>query len=413
MQREQKGIISNPNLAPYIKQSVLAYQEAGLLETFYTTFCVTEHWAHQFQYLPHSFQLLLNRRVFKELNEGLLQSNGFTEILRVLATKFGSIKLADEVWEWSEKRFDRQVSKKISTKTAFFHGYEHACLNSLKVAKKLGVPTFYEQPSQHHQYFTKIVEEQLQEYPSLQSEAINLLNDEKAQRRNRRRDEELALSDYIICNSSFTKRTLIASGIPIEKLIVIPYGYPMVKPILAKKHEVFQFIYAGNLSLRKGVHILLKAWEQLPKDLPIFLTLMGESQLPQEMLNPLPHNVAWIPNLPYEMAQQKIAESHVLVLPTLADGFGMVISESMAMGVPVLTTEASAGPDLIENQVDGVCIPPNDVQALKNALLWCATHRAECAEMGGKARKKAKAYPWSAYRATLVSAINKRINAKS
>lgn len=410
MQREQKGIVSNPNLAPYIKQSVLAYQEADMLAKFYTTFCISKQWNKSLQFLPKGLRLFLNRRSFLDIHPGLLRSSELSEVIRVLAMKLGNDKLADQVWEWSEKRFDRRVAKKLNRQTAFFHGYEHACLSSLKFAKKLGIPTFYEQPSQHHRYFTKIVEEQVQKYPYLKNDAIALLNDEKATKRNRRRDEELRLSDYIICNSSFTKKTLLAAGIAPEKLMVFPYGYPDIKAILPKDNELFHFIYAGNLSLRKGVHLLLKAWAQLPAGLPVFLTLMGSSQLPQELLTDLPKNVTWIPNLPYEMAQEKIAKSHVLVLPTLADGFGMVISESMAMGVPVLTTEASAGPDLIENYMDGLCIPADDVEALKEALLWCATHAVECAAMGKKAQEKAKAYPWSVYREQLVTAVKMRIN---
>nr|WP_294899509.1 glycosyltransferase family 4 protein [uncultured Pedobacter sp.] len=413
MQRKQKGIISNPNLAPYIKESVLAYQEADMLAKFYTTFCISKRWTKSLNLLPKSLSLFLGRRSFLNLNPSLLQSSEWAEIIRVLAMKWGNDQLADQVWEWSEKRFDGQVAKKITAETAFFHGYEHASLSSLRVAKDLGIPTFYEQPSQHHAYFTSIVEDQVQKYSYLKNDAITLLNDEKAERRNRRRDEELELSDYILCNSSFTKRTLLMAGVPPEKLIVIPYGYPAIKPITPKDPQLFHFIYAGNLSLRKGVHLLLKAWTQLPADLPIFLTLMGSSQLPQELLAELPKNVAWMPNLPYELAQEQMAKSHVLVLPTLADGFGMVISESMAMGVPVLTTEASAGPDLIENYTDGLCIPADDVEALKKALLWCATHAKECAVMGRKAQAKAKAYPWSAYREKLIATVKMRIDGKA
>jgi glycosyltransferase involved in cell wall biosynthesis len=413
MQKKLKGIISNPNLAPYIKQSVVAYQEAGLLRGFYTSFCVSSAWETRIKFLPRSWCVFLGRRAFKELDGKLLHSSGFSEILRVLATKFGSAKLADQVWEWSEKRFDRKVAKEISEKATFFHGYEHACLASLQVAKALGVPTFYEQPSQHHAYFTSIVEKQVQQHPSLKSEATALLNDEKAQRRNKRRDEELKLCDYVICNSSFTKKTLLEAGIATEKVMVIPYGYPTVQAISVKDKKIFHFIYAGNLSLRKGVHLLLKAWKMLPPDLPVFLTLMGSRQLPDVMLSQLPQNVSWIPNLPYESAQQKIAESNMLVLPTLADGFGMVISESMAMGVPVLTTEASAGPDLVDNYIDGIVIPADDVEALREALLWCATHVEECEKMGKKAQEKASTYPWRAYREKLVKEINKKLDGKS
>lgn len=409
MSGQKKGIVSNPNLAPYIKESVLAYQEAEMLGRFFTTFCLTQGWMKRISFLPDGIRSFLFRRAFPPLDPQLLRSNALMEISRILANRFGGANLADEIWEWSETGFDKRVAKNLHPKHLFFHGYEHACLASLQQAKKMGIVSFYEQPSQHHAFFTKIVEEQLLKYPNLKNEAIALLNDEKAERRNRRRDEELELADYIICNSSFTQKTLIAASIPPEKLIVIPYGYPTVRSIPNKDPEIFHFIYAGNLSLRKGVHILLQAWRQLPADLPACLTLMGSSQLPENLTAELPENVKWIPNLPYEQAQEKIAQSDVLVLPTLADGFGMVISESMAMGVPVLTTTSSAGPDLIDNYVDGICIAPDDKNALTEALTWCVANREKCKRMGQKAQEKAKVYPWSAYRERLIEEVKARI----
>jgi glycosyltransferase involved in cell wall biosynthesis len=412
MQSEQKGIISNPNLAPYIKQSILAYQEANMLAAFYTGFCISKRSKKWVNLFPKPLQIYFNRRGFEELHHRKLKTLSWPEILRVLATRFSSVQLSDKLWEWAEKKFDKDVAQKLKPENVFFHGYEHACLDSLKRAKALGIVTFYEQPSQHHIFFTKIVSTQLQKYPELGGVGANLLRNHKAELRNQRRDEELILADYVICNSTFTKSTLLAAHIDAKKLIMIPYGYPKIQPIKAKNPYVFHFIYVGNLSLRKGIHLLLAAWLLLPNDLSITLTLVGSNQLPDAILENLPPKVKWIPNLPYESAQLLIAESNVLVLPTLADGFGMVISESMAMGVPVLTTEASAGPDLIESYIDGIVIPEDDVNAIKEAMLWCIFHQEECNQMGKKAQQKANAYPWSVYRENLVTEVKKRLNDK-
>lgn len=408
MPKALKGIVSNPNLAPYIKESVLAYQEEGILQYFFTSFC-NKKWLTRYQkILPHTLINFLKRRSFDHLNPQHLRTYPLREIIRILATKYAPSLVADYIWEWSELSFDALVAKKLNKNITFFHGYEHACLACLKQAKTLRIPTIYEQPSQHHQYFSRIVTHQLAKYPVLYSPEVALLNDDKAQRRNRRRDEELQWSDWILCNSTFTKGTLIDAGIPIEKIFMIPYGFPVVKPIAQKSKITFHFIYAGNLSLRKGIHLLLAAWKLLPSDLAIQLTLMGSSQLPDEVLHPLPPKVDWIQNLPHQEAQQKIAESNVLLLPTLADGFGMVITESMALGVPVICTKASAGPDLIENYEDGICIPSDDIEALKKAILWCIEHPKETLRMGEKAQEKAAAYPWAAYRKQLVKEIKSR-----
>jgi glycosyltransferase involved in cell wall biosynthesis len=409
MRNQRKGLISNPNLAPYIKESVLAYQEGGILDSFYTGVCIPQSLQKYLSLLPEAWQKNLNRRAFEELKPSHLKTSPFREGLRILVQKYGSTKLADYIWEWAEKAFDKAVAGKLQAENLFFHGYEHASFDSLKKAKQLGVKSFYEQPSQHHQYFSKIVEVQMALYPELKNEASRLLNDEKAVRRNERRDAELLLSDYIICNSTFTQNTLLDAGIPLAKILVIPYGFPAISPIIPKKSSTLRFIYAGNLSLRKGIHLLLQAWKLLAEDVDAELILMGSVQLPALIFKELPKNIQLIPNLPYQKAQDLIKSCDVLVLPTLADGFGMVISESMAAGVPVITTEASAGPDLIEHLKDGLLIESGNVNTIYDALNWCLNHPDELPRMGLMAQKKADLYPWEAYRKKLVDAVKEKI----
>lgn len=410
MKDKKKGIISNPNLAPYIKESVIAYQDFAMLSYFFTSICIPNYLNKYINYLPEKLQNNLKRRAFDQLKTSHLKTSIWRETLRILTTKFGNNNLADYVWEWAEKSFDKNVARHVSKDTLFFHGYEHACYYSLKKAKQLGIKIFYEQPSQHHTYFTKIVEEQLALYPELISEATLLLNDDKAKRRNERRDAELLLSDYIICNSTFTKYTLLKAGISQDKLIVIPYGFPAITPIVPKSNKCIRFIYAGNLSLRKGIHLLIAAWKLVSKDLNCELILMGSQQLPVSIFDNLPENIKFIPNQPYEKAQALIKTAHVFVLPTLADGFGMVISESMAAGVPVITTKASAGLDLIEPFKDGLLIESANINALYDAISWCITHNNQLAEMGLNAQRKASLYPWDAYRKKLVQTVRERID---
>jgi glycosyltransferase involved in cell wall biosynthesis len=99
-------------------------------------------------------------------------------------------------------------------------------------------------------------------------------------------------------------------------------------------------------------------------------------------------------------------EADLLVLPSLAEGFGLVIGEAMACGVPVLATTNTGGPELIEDGREGWCIPPHEVDPLAERIEWGHAHRDALSEMGKRARLKAERWTWSTYRRRLVEEIS-------
>ena len=91
-------------------------------------------------------------------------------------------------------------------------------------------------------------------------------------------------------------------------------------------------------------------------------------------------------------------QADVLVLPTLNDAFGLVILEAMACGTPVIATDHSSGPDVIEDRLDGFVIPIRSVEAIKERLEWLYRHRNEARDIGPRARKKvADRFTWDHY----------------
>ncbi len=406
-----KGIIANPGVAPYVQESVKAYQEANYLSAFYTTFISNG------KGLVNKIISLMpgaaKRRNFVALQHQYLKENPLPEILRIFATKYLKPQTADKIWEWAELKFDKWVAAQLNKKIDFIHVYEHAALASLKKSKALGITSFYEQPSQHHTFFNDIVQSQWQNHPNLKTDDQMLLSNHKSHRRNKRRDEELACADYVICNSVFTKRTLLKAGIADEKIIVIPYGFPdVVKTAMPIKNnpEKLVFLYAGNLSLRKGIHILINAWKTLPNANNHELWLIGSKQLPGFVFENMPHSIKIKENMPHQDLLNLMRQADAFILPTLADGFGMVISEAMAIGLPVICTQNSGGTEIITHLQNGLIITAGDEQAIIESINWCIKNPNQLNEIGKSALKTAEEYPWSAYRKRLIEEISKRIN---
>jgi glycosyltransferase involved in cell wall biosynthesis len=408
-----KCIISHPNIAPYIKESILAYQEHGMLDKFYTTYF--EHPQYPFTKnlirLFPKFEKEFKRRNIAEVEYRFLKGHPFFEMLRIFSARTLNTWIENRVWERSEHDFDRWVAANLSNEINWVHTYEHASLATLIKAKKLGILSFYEQPSQHHAFMNKVVHQQLKLYPSLMCESTRLIIDQNGKRTDLRKDRELAIADHVICNSTFTLKTLAQAGISDKKVIKIPYGFSETGVRSSEiRNKKFTFLFAGNQCLRKGTHILFEAWKNcnLPSE-QAELVLIGKNQLSEELRQGLPSSVKFIQNIPHNELMEFYNQSDVVVFPTLADGFGMVISEAMSKGIPVITTWNSGGPDVITHQSDGWLIDAGDVKALAEQMKWCFTYQDATRQAGRRAMETAARYPWKMYRKNLVNAVKERI----
>src|SRR6185369_7022518 len=85
---------------------------------------------------------------------------------------------------------------------------------------------------------------------------------------------------------------------------------------------------------------------------------------------------------------QTMQNCHVLVLPSVFEGFGLVIPEAMATGLPVIASTHTAGPEIIRDGQDGYILAPDDVDGLADRLDRLAMHRARTDEMGKMAHQR-------------------------
>jgi glycosyltransferase involved in cell wall biosynthesis len=92
----------------------------------------------------------------------------------------------------------------------------------------------------------------------------------------------------------------------------------------------------------------------------------------------------------------------VLVLPSLHEGFGLVMTEAMSRGLVVITTSHTAGPDLISDGTDGFIIPIRSSEAIEEKLSLLSREKERRRAMQEAARHKALTIQWEDYRRRLV-----------
>jgi glycosyltransferase involved in cell wall biosynthesis len=120
----------------------------------------------------------------------------------------------------------------------------------------------------------------------------------------------------------------------------------------------------------------------------------------------LPRNVTWIAPCSSEALRDLYWQSDVLVFPSFSDGFGLVLLEAMACGLPVIASEKSVGPEIVTPGC-GFLTPPGDLERLVELLRWFNSHRDKLPAMRREARSQAERCTWINYRSLVARAAQK------
>lgn len=219
--------------------------------------------------------------------------------------------------------------------------------------------------------------------------------------------QEPLLANGWIVASSFTKQTLVENNIPKEKIFVVPYGVDTSAFVSRNTppidNQPFTIIFVGQMIQRKGLSYLLDAIRLLDTKY-VKLVLCGRGHIDQTLLEHYKDiNVEVHLNLPLQQLIEKLHSSHIFVLPSLVEGFGLVIIEAMAAGLPIIITPHTGGADIIQDSREGFIVPIRSAVAIAEKLEWAIHHRAELFEMGIAASLKARVYTWSRFRHELIN----------
>ena len=134
------------------------------------------------------------------------------------------------------------------------------------------------------------------------------------------------------------------------------------------------------------------------------LTLVGSWQLAVDRLKQLPRGVRFLGPVGPERLRELYRESDVFVFPSFFEGFGLVLLEAMACGLPAIASDRSAGPDLLDESC-GRVVAPGDEEQLVESMRWFGANRDRIPGMKLAARARARAATWEAYRAGVSSAV--------
>jgi alpha-maltose-1-phosphate synthase len=202
-----------------------------------------------------------------------------------------------------------------------------------------------------------------------------------------------AIADAITVPSNVARRSFLKMGIAPEKVHVIPYGVRLERfaPSDSPPSDSFEVLFAGQISLRKGIPYLLEAFARLRhprKHLTLARAVPNDFR---DVLAKLPtDNVTIAGDISRTELAALMSRSHVLVLPSVEEGLALVQGEAMACGCPVLATTATGSEDLFTNGVEGFIVPDRDTDALADRLQQLADDPALQQRMSAAALERVK-----------------------
>jgi glycosyltransferase involved in cell wall biosynthesis len=286
--------------------------------------------------------------------------------------------------------FDKLASGKID-KADIFVGWASFALDSFKKAKKMGMTVVLDEGSSHILYRRDIVKEEYEKF-GIKPELTHPKLIEKELR-------EYEEADYIAVSSLFAKRTFLEKGIPERKIIHVPYGVNLSDfKQIPKNDNVFRVVFAGGMSLRKGAHYLLQAFSELNLPNSELMLIGSINDEIKPFFKKYEGKFKWLGHIPQQELYKYYSQGSVFVLNSIEDGFGMVIIQAMACGLPVIATTNTGGEDIIREGRDGFIIPIRDVPALKEKLLYLYKNPEISKIMGQSAKERVSAgFTWDDY----------------
>ncbi len=200
------------------------------------------------------------------------------------------------------------------------------------------------------------------------------------------------MSTKVICIGTLAAKQYQQLGLPISKTAVVPYCSNTTRfadasadksgsksPPLECKRP-FQFLFSGQLIQRKGIDLLLEIFRKARERRPeISLAILGDGPLRtlvEEAQVSMPESIQLLGHVDQTQLPELFASADAFLFPSRHDGWGVVINEACAAGLPILASEETgAAHDLVEQGRNGFRIPCADIDQWVERMVWMVDHQ--------------------------------------
>jgi len=386
-----------------------AFHSVGWLRELHSCICWDPK-SSLAQRLPPQIAFQLARRSFTDIPLHLQRSYSWREIGRLLS--------ADLPLPWLRRHghgpfsidavyrsFDRHVSARLQALEGLtaVYAYEDGALRTFQAAQALGMRRLYDLPIGYWRAAQQIFQEERDLQPEW---ACTLTGLKDSPAKLARKDQEIQLADLVIVPSEFVRSTLLAHQATSAPIAVVPFGSPppLTAAPAARSSGPLRVLYVGSLGQRKGLSYALDAVALLGAQ--VSLTLIGRptSRECTPLMAALQRH-RWIESLPHPQILEQMRQHDVLLLPSLFEGYALVISEALSQGLPVITTAHSGGTTSVRDGIEGFIVPIRSNAAIADRLQQLIDDRDQLATMRQNCLHRAAELSWAGYEQGLRRAV--------
>jgi glycosyltransferase involved in cell wall biosynthesis len=282
------------------------------------------------------------------------------------------------------------------------HTWPMGARETLRTARRLGIPTVLERPNAHTRFAYEAVRDECERLGvSLPADHEHAYNADIL----RLEEEEYALADRLLCPSDFVLKTFMDQGFERGQLVRHLYGYDEAEfsaPSEPRRDEAgLTVLFVGVCAVRKGVHFALEAWLNSPASAHGKFLIAGDflPDYADKLSDMLAH-----PSVEALGHRSDVADlmrrSDVLVLPSIEEGFGLVCVEALASGCVPMISDACT--DVCRHGENALVHHVGDVETLADQFTALHGDRQLLARLREEALRTAPEYTWTKVGARLV-----------
>jgi hypothetical protein len=381
-------------------------QAAGLLWRFFTDFTVVRGgWRVLRAATPVVRSKGVLARVAARLPDGIRSANvthwpSFAFECYLRQRRVSSPAELTAVHLWAGREFCRRIIRHGLGKATAVYTFNSAGLELLEHARVHGLLRVMEQTIAPAEVEDRLLAEEQIAFPGWEERCgpdpyrVEFAARERA---------EWNCADLILCGSEFVRQGIAASGGPVDRCRVVPYGFdppwqPAHKPVCVRELRV---LVAGAVGLRKGAPYVLRA-AQLTKGIAQF-RWVGPIALLEAAAAEMRKYVDLVGAVPRPKMAEHYIGADAFLLPSICEGSATVCYEALAAGLPVITTP-NAG-SVVRDGVDGFIVPIRNPEAIAEKLELLARDRELLAWMSANALARSREFTLEKYGERLVAAL--------
>ena len=301
--------------------------------------------------------------------------------------------------------------KKLVGKIDIIHAWPLGAIETLETARRLGIPTALERCNAHTRFAMEVVQKECDRLGIvLPPDHEHAFDAEKLSKE----ESEYGLATRLLCPSDFVVKTFLDKGYPREQLARHTYGYdekvfyPSNQPRDPKRG--LTMISVGVCAVRKGLHYALEAWLRSPASKDGTFLIAGEflPDYQEKLSSMLAHSSVKVLGHRNDVPEL-MRKSDILVLPSIEEGFGLVIAEAMGSGCVPLASEACT--EICRHMKTGLMHRVGDVDALTQHITMLHQDRALLEEFRTASLDAASGVTWAAAGVRLLEVYRETIAA--